>query len=64
MTKDMAEDMSDIKQEILMKENFKITKLMVEEYINGSKEKYMMVSGYKVKNMDMEYGEEFMEIAT
>lgn len=51
-----------IKKAILMRESSLIIKLMVEEFTNGLKEKYMMENGKMERKRGTEYGEEFMEI--
>ncbi len=60
---DGAEDLNAIKLEILMKVNTSRIKLMAKEFTSGSREKFMMESGFKERKLAMAYGEECMEIA-
>jgi|LauGreDrversion4_2_1035121.scaffolds.fasta_scaffold2172610_2 hypothetical protein len=54
----MDRDLRDILIKILFMDVLKMEKLMVKESILGLMENYMMVSGFKVVNKVLEYGEE------
>jgi hypothetical protein len=64
MIRGMAKGTNAINQGICMKVNSKTTKHMEKASTNGRKERCTMVNGVKGRRRVMEYGEEYLEIAT
>jgi hypothetical protein len=54
--KDMEEPLRDLQMEIPSKVNIIRAKLMERVFLHGKMEKFMMVSGNRASNKDMEFG--------